>query len=402
MSFRNSNFVILFSVLILSGFISAKAPQGRFVLVNGEKLKKARELYAAGDYKKNPVLKKLVKDSEKSLKTDLVTILDKKDAGPSGNKHDYYSLANYYWPNPNTPDGLPYIKKDGEVNPEIYESGDKDVFPKMLKTTFNIGVGFYITGNKEYAEQGIKWLKTWFVDTATMMNPNFEYSQIIRGSKKKNYSGIIDACEIPKVLDAIAMLSGSELMTDEMDKNLKKWFESYLDWLMNSENGKRESKSENNHGTWYDQGVAAVAYYVGKDDLVKKYCENVKTKRIPEQIETDGSQPKELARTRSLHYSCYNLEAMAKLARIGDRVKVDIWDYTTPDGRSIKKALDYILPFISGENQWENKQITDFKVKTFFDLFVMASDAYHTDVYTNAALKNLGNDSSTMSESILY
>lgn len=402
MSFRRSNIVLIISVMLLSGLSFAKAPQGRFVLVNGEKLKKARELYTAGDYKKNPVLKKLVKDSEKSLKTDIVTILDKKEAGPSGNKHDYYSLANYYWPNPATPDGLPYIKKDGEVNPEIYESGDKEVFPKMLKTTFNLGVGYYLTGNQEYAEQGIKWLKTWFIDTATMMNPNFEYSQIIRGSKKKNYSGIIDACEIPKVLDAIAMLSGSELMTDELDKGLKKWFESYLDWLMNSENGKRESKSENNHGTWYDQGVAAVAYYVGKDDIVKRICENAKTKRIPEQIEVDGSQPKELARTRSLHYSCYNLEAMAKLARIGDHVKVDIWDYVTADGRSLKKAVDYLVPFISGEKQWENKQITDFKVKTFFDLFVMASDAYHTDVYTNAALKNLGNDSSTMSESILY
>ena len=371
-------------------------------MLNETKLSNAREAYISGDYKKNAALKKLLKDCEKALNADFTTIMDKKNAGPSGSKHDYYSLANYYWPNPNTKDGLPYIKKDGEVNPDIYDSGDKESVPKMLKTTFNLGLGYYLTGKTEYAEKGINWLKIWFIDTTTMMNPNFEYSQIIRGGKKSNYSGIIDACEIPKVLDAIALLSGSELMTEEMHKGLEKWFDSYLDWLMNSENGKRESKSENNHGSWYDQDVAAVAYYVGKDDIVKKVCENVQTKRIPEQIESDGSQPKELARTRSLHYSCYNLQALSRLARIGERVKVDVWGYVTSDGRSIKKALDYLVPFIDGDKKWQNKQITDFKIRSFYEVFIMASDIYHDTVYSTAAAKCLSGENSINTDAILY
>jgi hypothetical protein len=402
MSFIKTHAIIAITILFISSLSIAKTPQGKFVLVNESKLSKSRELYGSGEYKKNPVLKKLLKDCEKALGADIVTIMDKKDAGPSGSKHDYYSLANYYWPNPNTPDGLPYIKKDGEVNPDIYDSGDKESLPKMLKTTLNLGVGYYITGKPEYAEKGIKWLQTWFSDTLTMMNPNLDYSQVIRGSKKNNYSGIIDACEIPKVLDAIALLSGSDLMTEDMDKSLKKWFNAYLDWLLNSENGKKESKSDNNHGSWYDQDVAAVAYYVGKEDIAKRICENIRNKRISEQIEPDGSQPKELARTRSLHYSCYNLEALSRLARIGERVKVDIWGYVSSDGRSIKKALDYLIPFIAGDKKWENKQITDFKVRSFYEVFVMASDVYHDNTYCNAAIKNLGSENANMTDTILY
>jgi hypothetical protein len=402
MNLVHKHSVLAILVLLFSISLLAKDSKNPFVLVSGEKLQKARELYASGEYKKNPALKKLLKDCEKTLNAEFVTVVDKKEAGPSGNKHDYFSFADYYWPNPDTPDKFPYIKKDGEVNPDIYDAGDKTVLPKMLKATFNLGIGYYITGKREYAEKCMQWLQAWFLDTTTMMNPNLEYSQIIRGSKKNNYSGLIDGCELPKVMDAITMVSESELMTPQMKADLKKWFEAYLDWIVNSEMGTKESKSENNHGSWYDQDVAALALFVGRNNLVKQVCENVKTKRISVQIEPDGAQPKELARTRSLHYSSYNLKALTKLANIAAKVNIDLWNYTSPKGGSIRKALNYLLPYISGEQKWENKQITDYKIKPFYEIFVMASDVYHDDSYVNAAAKNAGVEQEGMYEALIY
>lgn len=37
---------------------------------------------------------------------------------PSGNIHDYASVSRYRWANPDTPDGLPWVRRDGELNPD--------------------------------------------------------------------------------------------------------------------------------------------------------------------------------------------------------------------------------------------------------------------------------------------
>ena len=65
-----------------------------------------------------PALKKLQIGAERAQLGDTYSVTDKTLSPPSGNKHDYMSLAPYWWPNPNTANGLPYIRRDGVVNPE--------------------------------------------------------------------------------------------------------------------------------------------------------------------------------------------------------------------------------------------------------------------------------------------
>lgn len=47
--------------------------------------------------------------------------------------NDYVSLARYFWPDPNTPNGLPYIRRDGHVNPEIKKLPDYQTFHELVK-----------------------------------------------------------------------------------------------------------------------------------------------------------------------------------------------------------------------------------------------------------------------------
>jgi len=363
-SYNKTIFILGMSIFI-STILYAVPPKDNFILINGSKLTAAKVLYQSGEYKKNPAIKKILKDADKVLAGEPYSIMDKEQIPPSGSKHDYCTLARYYWPNPKTADGLPYVQKDGEVNPEINTSSDLGNLQRLCREALPIAVAYFITSDEKYADKGVETFKRWFVDTTTKMNPNLEYSQVIKGSNKLNYSGIIDGNQLTRVLDAVSLYSGSKAMTPEIRNGINLWFESYLKWLNESEQGKRERQSTNNHGTWYNQDIAAIAFFLGKTDFAKKVCEEAKSKLIDVQITAEGTQPKELVRTRSLHYYCYNLEALTKLAKIAQKVDVDLWNYNTPDGGGIHKALDYVTPFLAGEKNWEGKQIDKFKINSF-------------------------------------
>jgi Alginate lyase len=100
---------------------------------------------------------------------------------------------------------------------------------------------------------------------------------------------------------------------------------------------------------------------LGKTEMAKARLENVKAKRIATQIEPDGSQPLEIARTRSLSYSSMNLRGFIHLANMARTVGVDLWNFETADGRGIRKALDFLLPYVKNKKKWESQQITDLE-----------------------------------------
>lgn len=81
-------------------------------------------------------------------------------------------------------------------------------------------------------------------------------------------------------------------------------------------------------------------------------------KRIAKQIDPDGRQPHELDRTQTWSYSVFNLEAFFSAASIADKLGVDLWSYPSPDKRSMRKALDWLVPIPTGEKKWTYQQIS--------------------------------------------
>jgi hypothetical protein len=183
------------------------------------------------------------------------------------------------------------------------------------------------------------------------------------------------------LIDAISLLENSAEWNKSDDFKIKKWFSDFLIWLKTSKNGKEESKSKNNHGTWYDVQVVSQSLFIGENDFAKKYVNDALINRINTQIKNDGAQPFELVRTKSWQYSLFNLEALFKLALLGDYLGVDLWNYTNAEGGSIRKALDYILPAAVDFSTWKEKQIVDIETKNLFPLLLNAKTKYDKNVY---------------------
>jgi hypothetical protein len=189
------------------------------------------------------------------------------------------------------------------------------------------------------------------------MNPNLNYAQAIPGITEGRGIGIIDTAELVGVVDACRWLEKSSAFGEADRKRMKEWFGAYLDWMLNSSNGKEEAAARNNHGTYFDLQAAAFALYIGRRDAARKIVEEARGKRIAVQIEPDGRMPLELSRTRSFSYSVMNLRGFFDLADLAGEVDVDLWRFRTSDGRSLRKALDYLAPYMDAARKWPEQQI---------------------------------------------
>ena len=356
--------------------------------MSGQQLARARTAIANKDPKQVSALSYLRKKAKSALDDGPFTVMNKTVTPPSGDKHDYMSFGAYWWPDPTTKNGLPYIRRDGQTNPESRtDASDSVSIGKMTRSVRTLSLAYHFTDEEKYAARAAFLLRTWFLDKDTRMNPHLKYGQAIPGRVEGRGIGIIDTARLVTVVDSAGLLVASDSWTDDEHQALKKWFKSYLAWLQTSEYGKDESRASNNHGTWYDVQVACFALFVDDRETARKILGSAGERRISRQIGPDGRQKHELARTRSFDYSIYNLNAIFRLAWLGEHVGVDLWHFKAKENASIRAALDYLAPYADAEKEWPHKQITELERTKLLPLLRQGFRAYEDPEYLNMIRK---------------
>lgn len=335
-------------------------------------LESARSRSADSDPSLQPALHRLRNEMTEALAFEPVSVMSKELVPPSGDKHDYMSQGPYWWPDPDKPDGLPYIGRDGVVNPEI-ETLDSRKQQNMIAAVEALALGSYVFEDRSAAEHAALLIRTWFIDPDTKMNPHLEYGQRVPGRCDGRCYGIIDTLCYCSLIESVELLEDAGVLTDMDRSDLMMWMKAYRDWLVSSDIGRAEAHQGNNHGTWYDAQLCALAYYTGDPRIVFKVVEEAKEHRIATQIEPDGSQPRELERTRSETYTSMNTLAFLNLARYAETVEVDLWYYETDDGRGIRKAIDFYKPYVVDGERWTWQQLDEFDRASLAQLFKRAS-----------------------------
>jgi hypothetical protein len=321
-----------------------------------------------------------------------VSVTQKSQMFESEDRRDYCSLAPYYWKNDTGQNLEIYLYKEGKLNPEADnpETYDFNRFKTMETAVTELSLAYYLTQNEHYAKKAVSFIYTWFIDPQTKMNPHMRYAHRKPGGVPGSFSGVIESKGLIRVLDALYMLENSEELTPEYKAKLEGWFTEFYEWMDSRREGTSLVKSKSHIGTWYDVQVASIGMYLNRPKEVVKIIDRAKDLRVALQIDPDGSQPFEQAWTDSLSGYTSNLSAFIILCRIGDQVGVDLWGYETEEGRSIRKALAYIVPYIDGKKTWGFRQSTAHSFKPFAPYLNWAAQRYQIKEWekTAKALEN--------------
>lgn len=310
-------------------------------------------------------VRKLRLDADRRMKEGPWSVTFDRPSGLQLDVHDYYSQAPYWWPQDDPK--APYIRKDGQTNPNRFMA-NKNAIGAMADAVFTLGTAAYLLDDPRYGQRAARIVRVWFLDPKTRMNSSLEYAQAVRNMNSGRGAGVIDGRVFIRAIQGMEFLAETGQWDAKEQAAVRRWFQEYLHWLTTSEHALDEKNSGNNHATWWTAQTAAVATFA-QDEAAQKmawlwYREQI----LGKQIQANGTAPREEARTKSLSYSAFNLEAMAKVCRIAEIQGVDLWSAKAKNGASVGTVIDYLLPYLSDPKKWAKEQIAEFSADGFYYL----------------------------------
>ena len=317
----------------------------------------------------------IIDKAQEALGAPVLHITDIGSKYSAGGPHDYYSNGDYWWPDPEKPDGLPYIQRDGQTNPDNF-NGHRIIMRQMRTTVVLLTSAWLLTKEPYYARRAVTHLKEFFLDESTCMAPHLSYAQAIRGICDGRGIGIIDTLHLVDVVFAAEHLHGSGEMPEDIYLGLKRWFARYLGWMLTDENGIQEMNKDNNHGVCFFVQAAAFALFTDNERIVD-FCRDYYKHGLLKQQAADGSFPRETGRTKPYNYSIFVTDNMVSLCQLLSKPDDNLWTYESQEGRSIGKALDFITPYLLDKRTWpyppDVMHFEAFPARTGFMMFAGCS-----------------------------
>lgn len=373
-------------LLVVFGLMSGSTNASTLLLLDKDNLDQIKAKIDRQDPFVMPAYQTLISKAEKTLSMDRLSVVDKSLTPPSQDKHDYMSLGPYFWPNPKTKDGYPYIRRDGKVNPNALIDSDSPRLVRLANALETLALAYYYTNNTKYAQRAVEMIQIWFINDTTKMNPHLKYAQGIPGTVPGRALGILDGRHFVRILDSITLIENSNLLSSKDLEIIKQWVKDYQNWLLNGEYAYEESHRPNNHGTFYDYQVVGYALYLEQPKKAKELLTNAQYIRLGSHIGSKGQNFHELERTRPLHYSLFDLEAMIGLALYSDHYDdVNFWTFTI-NQTSLKKAIDYVVKYKNNRDMWlvKNEKVN---LMDLTPTLLVAAQKYQTDEYNKEILK---------------
>jgi hypothetical protein len=301
---------------LLMSQVHAASGEPLLLTLDRAALDEARCRLAAGDTQLAAANAALQARAAKALKAPLRSVTDKKLLPPSGSRNDYMSMGPYWWPNPDTANGLPYVRRDGQRNPQVAgEALDSDRMQAFCRDVFELTLAHHFGASDSHADKAAAALRHWFLAPETRMTPHLRYGQGIPGIVEGRAEGLIDTRNLWMVIDAALLLNARGAFADTDLAALRQWFTEFTQWMQTSPIALDEDRADNNHGMFFDAQLVNYLLFTGEVDKARARLANVVARRLTPQIEADGRMPHELARTRPFHYCAFNLEAATRLAQ---------------------------------------------------------------------------------------
>lgn len=286
----------------------------------------------------------------------------------SNNKHNYESLSTYFWENPEDVNGS-WIYRDGERNPERLKF-DGDKINQLSYHCKYFSQAYSLTHDEQFKKRYNQEVYYWFLRPSTKMLPNMEYAQIVvnRDNNLGTYIGIIDGYVLIDVVNSIDLMRQEKAINTIRYRQLQRWFRQFSEWLLTSENGKKQAAAANNLSIAYDVMLCRFMLFTGDIEGMHRIGREFLQRRVLQQIAPDGSQPIEERRAQPIHYSLYNLQHIYDMCALQQQTGLDIYpecrEHVEMAIRYLEKTLSdpsLVVPFERKDISYRIRQLQQLK-----------------------------------------
>src|ERR1051325_10175481 len=178
---------------------------------------------------------RVLKAAKEYLAEAPMTVTAASSPRSAGGAHDFFSEGDYWWPDPEHPDG-PYIQRDGMSNPDNFVEHRRYLMRLSVQVPALVAA-WKVTAEARYADHAARHLRAWFVDEKEGMKPHLKFAQAIKGRMTGRGTGIIDTIHLVEVARAVEVLQGSKALSAADLKAVKQWFADYLRWMTTHQYG---------------------------------------------------------------------------------------------------------------------------------------------------------------------
>ena len=319
-----------------------QSPNPRLILLEPEQLLAVRRRLFDGDPELMAADERLLQEAGQALELVPASVLDKVRPGAGGEMRDYASIDPIWWPAEESSSGLPYVRRSGEVNPEVRD-WDQVRLNGTCSAIHTLSLAFFLSDLEEFAAHAAMLVRTWFLDQSMGMHPHLTYAAAVPGRCDGDHRGITEGVPLLWVLDGAGLLEEAPCWSGDEKEGLRQWFAAYLDWLRSSPQGRRQALEPDHNGTWYDVQVAAVGLYLGDERLCRQVVEEFGRRRIEEQIDGDGRLVQVESQDGGHDLRVSSLTGLFDLADLGLRTGVDLWGYEAAEGASLRIAYGRLV-----------------------------------------------------------
>jgi len=352
MKSNSKRWAVILQISLLFIPVVGNSATARTFIYNLDYLQVSKQAWQDGELWAVEAVSPLIKIAEADMTSGLYSVTKTFHLIPVPNAtpNDFISIGAYYWPNPNTQNGLPYVKRPGHVNPDA--AGSLSELNPLSEAVNRLGLSYFFTGNEKYARRAGQLVRAFFINRNTKMNPNTEFGKIIPGVSNTGgfvVAGIGNAFR--SLYEGLGLIESSKYWREEDKRHMQTWSKKFLNWMETTPKGQKEFRAKGNHGSNYDMIATLLSMYVDDTLQATRHVRNYMN-RIPKQFATDGMQPFEMHAVNNLMYSVYNLGVAANIANLGEKLGLDVWDVRGSGGGGMRRTTDFLLPYMNGTKTW--------------------------------------------------
>ena len=311
----------------------------RFAQYDGDHMKEIRRELRRGFSSYRHAYNQVIESANSTLKHQGWSVTTKPEPIPGVLLHEYLSIPDGWSPNPLKPNGLPW-QRDLE-NVSSANQFDRLQLDSLNHALRSLSLAWYFTGDRPYALKAAELLRIWFLNPETAMMPHIEHAQSIPGRSGGRFTGLREGMILTGLLDAIVIAEAAGTLKRPEEKELRDWYQLYLDWMLLSSQGAEATAFAGYDALVFHYQAVSIAHFLGLEEVTVVHL-RLALQLLPQLFLEDGRPSSSASRPVQTVESMAAAGLLVELTELSLRLGTDLIAINDSNGQLLFRAIEYL------------------------------------------------------------